>query len=75
MFVKGTRIMARILYGMAMNEEEARTPEEIATAFDLPVEAVREAISYCESDPPEIREDCEREEANIRARASIISRG
>lgn len=70
MFVKGTRIMARILYGMYANEEEPRTPEEIAAAFGLPVEAVREAIAYYESDPSEIREDWEREEANVRARAS-----
>jgi uncharacterized protein (DUF433 family) len=69
MFVKGTRIMARILYGMVVSEEEPRTPEEIAHAFGLPLAAVHEAIAYCESDPPEIREDWEREEANVRARA------
>jgi len=62
--------MARILYGMAMNEEEPRTPEEIAAAFQLPLEAVQEAIAYCASNPPEIQRDWEREEANVRARAS-----
>ena len=61
--------MARILYGMYVNDEDPRTPEEIAAAFGLPVQAVHEAIAYCESDPPEIREDWEREEANVRARA------
>ena len=68
MFVKGTRIMARILYGMYVNDEEPRTAEEIAACFGLPIEAVREAIAYCESDPAEIRQDWEREEANVRAR-------
>jgi hypothetical protein len=63
--------MARILYGMFVNEEEPRTPEEIAAAFGLPVAAVHEAIRYCESDPPEIREDLEREEANIRTRTPL----
>jgi hypothetical protein len=33
----------------------------------LPVEAVKEAIAYCESDPPEIREDFAREEALMEA--------
>src|SRR6266567_7557497 len=70
LFVKGTRIMARILYGMYMSEEEPRTPEEIAAAFQLPLEAVQEAIAYCASNPPEIQEDWQREEANVRARAS-----
>lgn len=67
LFVNG-RIRARILYGMYMSEEEPRTPEEIAADYNLPIEAVREAIAYCESDPPEIREDWEREEADIQAR-------
>ena len=61
--------MARILYGMVMREEEPMTPEQVAAAFSLPLEAVQEAIAYCQSDPPEIRQDWEREEANIRQRA------
>ena len=68
LFVKNTRIAARILYGMFVNEEEPRSPEDIASAFRLPVEAVYEAIRYCESNPPALREDWEREEAHIRAR-------
>jgi uncharacterized protein (DUF433 family) len=68
LFVKGTRIMARILYGMYMNEEEPRTPNEIAEAYELPLEVVQEAIAYCQTDPPEIKEDWEREEAHIRQR-------
>jgi len=41
------------------------TPEEVAESYDLPLEAVREAIEYCQSDPPEIREDWEAEERLI----------
>jgi uncharacterized protein (DUF433 family) len=67
LFVKGTRIMARILYGQYMSEEEPRTVEQIAADYSLPVEAVREAISYCDTDPIEIREDFAREEAIIEA--------
>jgi uncharacterized protein (DUF433 family) len=60
--IKGRRIKARTLYGKYVSEEEPRTPQQIAKDYDLPVEAVLEAIAYCESDPPEIREDFEREE-------------
>jgi uncharacterized protein (DUF433 family) len=67
LFVKGTRIRARVLYGMFMSAEEPMTPEEIATEFNLPVEAVQEAIAYCQSKPPEITEDFEREERLIHA--------
>jgi uncharacterized protein (DUF433 family) len=67
LFVKGRKIAARTLYGELMNEEERRTVEEIAADWDLPLEAVQEAIAYCETDPPEIREDWEMEEEDIRA--------
>ena len=67
LFVKGTRIPARVLYGCYVSLEEARSPEEIAADYNLPLEAVKEAIAYCESDPPEIREDFAREEALMKA--------
>lgn len=65
--IKGRRIRARTLYGRYMNAEEPMTIEEIADDYDLPVEAVREAIAYCQSDPPEIREDWEAEERLAKA--------
>ena len=61
--VKGRGIHARTLYGRFMSEEDPMTPEEIAADYDLPLEAVREAIAYCQSNPPEIAEDFRREEA------------
>ena len=67
LFIKGRRIRARVLYGMFMSAEDPRTAEEIAADFELPVEAVNEAIAYCQSDPPEIREDFEREERIMEA--------
>ncbi len=67
LFVKGTRIRARTLYGMHMNSEEPRTPEEIAADCGLPLEVVREAIAYCQTDPPEIKKDFEREERLMEA--------
>lgn len=62
LFVKGTRIRARVLYGMFKSAEEPMTPEEIAAEFALPLAAVREAIAYCRSNPPEIAQDHEREQ-------------
>jgi hypothetical protein len=50
-----------------MSETEPETPEQIAADFDLPLDAVREAIAYCESNPPEIEEDFKREEALMEA--------
>ncbi|HUG68575.1 MAG TPA: hypothetical protein VMM76_12550 [Pirellulaceae bacterium] len=60
--IKGRRIRARTLYGKYVSEEEPRTPDQIAEDYDVPLLAVLEAIAYCESDPPEIREDFEREQ-------------
>lgn len=62
LFIRGTRVRARDLYGIFMNAEEPMTPEEIAADYGLPLEAVREAIAYCQTEPPEIKEDFEREE-------------
>lgn len=67
LFVKGTRIRPRTLYGMHVNAEEPMSPEAIAAEFGLPMEAVQEAIAYCRTDPPEIKEDFDREERLMEA--------
>src|SRR5688500_9225600 len=71
LFVKGTRLRARVLYGSYMSEEEPRTVEQIAADYQLPVDAVKEAIAYCESNPPELLEDYRREAALVEAARSI----
>src|ERR1700693_4920001 len=63
LFVKGRNIAARTLYGLFMSAEEPRTPEEIAADYQLPIEAVKEAIAYCDSNPPELQQDWAAEEA------------
>jgi hypothetical protein len=40
-----------------MSAKEPRTPEQLAEDWNVPLEAVQEAIEYCQSDPPELRED------------------
>jgi uncharacterized protein (DUF433 family) len=69
--IKGRRIRARTLYGYYASDEAPRTIEEIAQDYDLPTDAVREAIVYCESNPPEIQEDFEREEARAKKSGGI----
>ena len=67
LFIQGTRIRARTLYGMYANAGEPMTPEQIAQEYGISVGAVKEAIAYCQSDPPEIKEDFEREERKMQA--------
>lgn len=65
--IKGRRIRALTLYSAYAREEDPQTIEEIAADYDLPLEAVKEAIAYCESDPPEIRRDLALDQALMEA--------
>jgi uncharacterized protein (DUF433 family) len=67
LFIKDRWVAARTVYGQYARDDSPMTPEEIAVDRDLPLEAVLEAIAYCESNPPEIQQDWEREEAIIKA--------
>jgi uncharacterized protein (DUF433 family) len=67
LFIKGTRIRAEVLYGWTVDGSEPMTPEQVAEGYNLPLEAVKEAIVYCESNPPEIADDHRREEARMKA--------
>ena len=74
LFVNG-RTQARLLYGLYRNAEEPQSPEEIAAAYNLPLEAVREAIAYCEGNPPEIQEDFAAEDALLAAKQRAAAEG
>jgi len=63
--VKDRRIRARTLYGLTVGEDPM-TPEQVAETYNVPLEAVLESIEYCESDPPELRQDFEDEERSVR---------
>ena len=65
--IKARRIKARTLYGLFVSEEEPRTIEEISLDYNWPVEAVKEAIEYCQSKPAELRLDFQIEQALIEA--------
>ena len=45
LWIKGRHIRAEVLYRLTVGAER-RTPEEVAQDYDLPVEAVHEAIDY-----------------------------
>jgi hypothetical protein len=68
LFVKGRNISARSLYGCYAREDEPLSPAEIAADRNLPLEAVLEAIAYCESEPPELARDFALEAALMDAR-------
>jgi uncharacterized protein (DUF433 family) len=55
--IKGKRIFAWTLCCEFMSEKEPRTPQQLAEDWGIPLEAVQEAIEYCQSDPPELHED------------------
>lgn len=63
LFIKDRWIAARTLYGKFARDESPMTVNEIAADYDLPLEAVQEAIAYCELNPSELAEDYAREEA------------
>ncbi len=69
LFIKGRNIATRTLYGLTFAAEDwpGKTAEELVADYQLPLEAVQEAITYCESHPPEIQADWEMEEALIAA--------
>ena len=71
LFVKGTRIRADLIYRAHINLEEPMTAEELAVDFGLPLAAIREAIDYGRSNPPEVASDSEREEALMSARGQL----
>lgn len=68
LFVNG-RVAARTLYSYFLPGDEwpGMSIEEIAADCGLSVESVREAIEYCQSDPPELREDHAMEESRMEA--------
>ncbi len=55
------RIRAEVLYRETVGTEPL-TPEEVATEYNVPVEAVREAIDYCEKNKDLLDAERAREE-------------
>ncbi len=64
LFVNG-RIRAEVLYRETIGAEPL-TPEQVAREYGLPVEAVEEAIDYCEHNPELLAEERRREDERIK---------
>ena len=67
MFIKGHRIRASVVDGW-IHGPEPMTPEEFAEDFQVPLDAVHEALDYVARHQELIREQRDREAADIRAR-------
>jgi uncharacterized protein (DUF433 family) len=67
LFYKERKIRAETLY-RATAGPEARTPEEVAQDYDVPLEAVYEAIDYCTHNEDLLRQELEEGLADMRAR-------
>ena len=70
LFLKGRRIRAVAVYS-AIHGPDPYTPEEYAENFQVPLEAVLEALDYVERNRPIIQADQDREEASLRARGLL----
>ncbi len=66
LFVNG-RIRAEVIYRETVGLEPL-TPEEVAREYNIPVEAVLEAIDYCVRNKALLDEERAREQASIKAR-------
>lgn len=64
-FFKGRNLRAETLYRETVGLEP-RTPEEVAGDYDVPIEAVQEAIHYCTHNEALLRQEREEELKSIR---------
>ncbi len=66
-FLKDRKVFAQTLYRETVGAEPL-TPEEVAAEYDVPVEAVFEAIHYCTRNEELLRQERDEEAALIRER-------
>ena len=67
LFLKGRRIRAANVDAW-IHGLDPLTPEEFASGFQVPLEAVLEALDYVARNRPLIEQERDREAANLRAR-------
>ena len=70
LFIKGRKIRADIIHRQTIGLEP-RTPEQVAEDYDLPLEAVLDAIHYCQHNEPVLRKDRDDELAEMLADEAI----
>ena len=67
LFLKGRRVRAAVI-DEAIHGPDPRTPEEFAEDYQVPLEAVFEALDYVSRNRPLIEQERDHEAADIRAR-------
>ena len=67
LFLKGRRIRAAVVFE-TVHGPDSYTPEEFAMEYDVPFEAVREALDYVAENLTLIESERDREAEDIRAR-------
>ena len=70
LFLKGRRIRAAVV-DEAIHGPDPRTPEEFARDYQVPLEAVLEALDYVSRNRPLIEQERDREAARLRARGLL----
>ena len=70
MFLKGRRIRAAVV-DEAVHGPDPYTPDEFAEEFQVPLEAVLEALDYVAQNRPLIEQERDREAARLRARGLL----
>jgi hypothetical protein len=65
--VTGRGVRAATLYYETLGDD-ARTPQEVADDFDVPLEAVLESIRYCQENAALLRQEYDEDTESIRAR-------
>jgi uncharacterized protein (DUF433 family) len=69
-FLKGRRIRAAVV-DEAIHGPDPFTPEEFAREYQVPLEAVLEALDYVARNRPLIEQERDREAASLRARGIL----
>jgi uncharacterized protein (DUF433 family) len=70
LFLKGRRIRAAVVE-QAIHGPDPFTPEEFAEEYQVPLEAVLEALDYVAQNRPLIEQERDREAARLRARGLL----
>jgi uncharacterized protein (DUF433 family) len=70
LWLRGRRIRAAVVYE-SIHGPDLRTPEEFAADFQVPLDAVLEALDYVAHNPEIVQQDREREAASLRARGLL----
>ncbi len=64
-FVKGRNIWADVLYSETIGED-ARSPEQVAEDFEVPLGAVLESIDFCVQNEEFLQQERERQNASLK---------